>query len=229
MSADLNREDGSPITLIIADDHAVVRQGLRFTVQLEPDLILVGEATNGRDAVALARRRRPRLALLDVQMPEMDGIAAAAAIRDSSPETAVVILTNYAQDHQLFAALRAGVMGYLLKDIEAEELVAALRGAARGRPQLHPAVTARLMQHTPGPEDPFARLTAREREILQALARGYSNREIAEALYLTEATVKGYVSTVLAKLGVPHRTQAALVAVRYGLVRMEELPDLAHR
>lgn len=216
----------APITIVLADDHEVVRRGLRMTILGEPDMTLVAEASNGREAVAAVAAYRPDLVLLDVQMPDTDGVRAAQQILAAQPTTAVMMLTNFAEDAQLYAALDAGVIGYLLKDISGDALVAAIRGAVRGEPQLHPDIALRLMRRRKGGGDPFAELTDRERDILKTLARGYSNKEIAHALVLTETTVKGYVSTVLSKLGVADRTQAALLAVRYGLVGMNELPDL---
>jgi DNA-binding NarL/FixJ family response regulator len=217
------------ITIIIADDHEMVRRGLRMTIAAEPDLALLGEATTGREAVQLVAELRPALVLLDVQMPDLDGVAAAKAIRQAHPATAVVMLTSFAEDAQLYAALDAGVIGYLLKDISGDDLVEAIRGAVRGEPQLHPSIALRLMRRRPTTSDPFADLTERERDVLKTLARGFSNKEIAQTLFLTETTVKGYVSTVLNKLGVSDRTQAALIAVRHGLVKLEELPDGALR
>ena len=216
----------APITIVLADDHEVVRRGLRMTILGEPDMQLVAEAANGREAVAAVAAHQPQLVLLDVQMPDMDGVSAAKRILATAPATAVVMLTNFAEDAQLYAALDAGVIGYLLKDISGDALVAAMRGAVRGEPQLHPEIALRLMRRRKQGGDPFAELTDRERDILKTLARGFSNREIARELFLTETTVKGYVSTVLSKLGVADRTQAALLAVRYGLVTMNELPDL---
>lgn len=220
-------DDNAVITIIMADDHEMVRRGLRMTIAAEADLVLLGEATTGREAVRLVAELHPALVLLDVQMPDMDGVAAAQAIRQAHPETAVVMLTSFAEDAQLYAALDADVIGYLLKDISGDDLVEAIRGAGRGEPQLHPSIALRLMRRRATTDDPFADLTERERDVLKTLARGFSNKEIAQALFLTETTVKGYVSTVLSKLGVSDRTQAALIAVRHGLVRMEELPDVS--
>lgn len=215
------------ITLVIADDHEMVRRGLRMTIAAEEDLQLLGEATTGREAIRLVGELQPQVVLLDVQMPDLDGVAAAKAIRQAHPATAVLMLTSFAEDAQLYAALDAGVIGYLLKDIHGDDLVEAIRGAVRGEPQLHPSIALRLMRRRPAAGDPFAELTERERDILKSLARGLSNKEIAQALVLTETTVKGYVSTVLSKLGVSDRTQAALIAVRHRLVRTEELPDVS--
>lgn len=214
------------IRVLIADDHEIVRKGLRLTITGESDLELVGEARDGRQAVALARATNPDVVLMDIRMPEMDGIQATAAIHQQLPACAVIILTSFGDDPELFAALHAGASGYLLKDISGDELVAAIRGAAAGKPQLHPQIARRLMQQAPAPPDPFADLTPRETDVLRLLARGLSNREIASTLVVSENTVKGYVSTILSKLNLPDRTQAALLAVRYGLVGTEELPRI---
>lgn len=216
----------SLIRVLIADDHDIVRRGLRMTIQGEPDMLLVGEAANGRQALELAVRLRPDVLLLDLQMPEMDGWQAAQAIRAAAPQVAILVLTSYRDDAQLYAALRTGVQGYLLKDIDGDALVQAIRGAARGLPQLHPEIARRLMERLPGPADPFAELTGREKDVLVLVARGLSNKEIGARLSLTEVTVKGYVSALLAKLHVEDRTQAALLAVRYGLVLPGDLPEL---
>lgn len=214
------------IGIIIADDHEIVRRGLRLTIEAEPDLTLLGEARTGREAIALAARVQPQVAVLDVQMPDMDGIHAAAAIHAAQPTVALLMLTSFSGDAQLAAALRAGVSGYLLKDMSGDALVQAIRGVARGEPQLHPAIARKLMQHSGPPADPLAELTARERDVLRLLAHGLSNKEIGADLSLTEVTIKGYVSTILSKLGVADRTQAALLAVRYGLVTPDDLPSL---
>ena len=212
------------IQVLIADDHELVRRGLRQTIAAEADMQLAGEARTGREAVELAAATRPDVALLDVQMPVLDGIAAAAEIHAAQPGVAVVMLTSFGSDAQLHAALRAGVTGYLLKDISGDELVAAIRGAAAGQPQMHPTILRRLMAQMPAPADPLAALSDREREVLRLIAGGLSNKEIGAALALAEVTVKGYVSTMLSKLGVLDRTQAALLAVRYGLVSLDDLP-----
>lgn len=212
------------IRILIADDHEIVLRGLRMTIQGETDMELVGEARTGRQAVERAAALKPDVILLDLQMPEMDGIEAAKTIRAAQPEAAILALTSFQEDARLYAALRVGVTGYLLKDISGDALVQAIRGAARGLPQLHPEVARRLMERMPAPADPFAELTSREREVLKLVAHGRSNKEIGLALSLTEVTVKGYVSAVLSKLHVEDRTQAALLAVRYGLVDPDELP-----
>ncbi len=220
----MDAEAAKVIRVLIADDHEIVRRGLRMTIQGESDMLLVGEAVDGRQAVELALRLHPDVVLMDIQMPGVDGIQAAAELRRSLPGAAVVMLTSFTGDAQLHAALQAGADGYLLKDISGDELAAAVRSARRGQPVLHPEIARRLMQQMPLPADPFASLTERERQVLQLIARGLSNKEIGGQLFLTEVTVKGYVSALLAKLGVADRTQAALLAVRYGLVNPDDLP-----
>lgn len=216
----------TPIGVVIADDHEVVRLGLRLTIAGEADMRLLGEASDGAEAVALVRDTAPDIVLLDIQMPQMDGIAAMNEIRTTHPRIPILMLTSYSDDARLYAALRAGANGYLLKEMSGDALVAAIRGAARGEPQLHPEIARRLMERVAPPHDPFGELTAREREVLQQIARGLSNKEIGAALALTEQTVKGYVRDILSKLNVDDRTQAALLAVRYGLVNPNSLPDL---
>jgi NarL family two-component system response regulator LiaR len=211
------------IRVAIADDHEIVRRGLRMTILGEEDMDLVGEAANGREAIRLAQSQRPDVLLLDIQMPEMDGLTAAAQIHAEQPEVNILILTSFDSDAKLYAALKAGVTGYLLKDTPGDGLVAAIRGAAQGIPQLHPEIARKLMGQMSAPATPLDDLSEREREVLTLVAQGKSNKEIGAALYLTETTVKGYVSTVLSKLHVTDRTQAALVAVRYGLVNIDDV------
>ena len=211
------------LKILIADDHQVVRRGLRMTISAEKDMQVVDEAVNGAQVLNLIRKHKPDVVLMDVQMPEMDGVDALMALRPEFPELVVLILTTFSDDAHIHAALRAGASGFLLKEMGGDELVEAIRGAAQGRPQLHPDIARRLMARAPMPEDPFESLTERERGILKLLARGMSNKEIASELKLTEMTVKGYVSDIFMKLGVNDRTQAALMAVRFGLVKPEEL------
>ncbi|MDP1547843.1 MAG: response regulator transcription factor [Anaerolineales bacterium] len=211
------------LKIIIADDHQVVRRGLTLTIDAEKDMRVVGEAQNGAGALALIKKHKPDVVLMDLQMPEMNGVDALKRIRPEYPNLPILILTTFSDDAHVHAALRAGASGFLLKEMNGDDLVAAIRGAAQGKPQLHPEVARRLMARAPMPDDPFDSLTERERGILKLLAHGKSNKEIAGELILTEMTVKGYVSDLFAKLGVNDRTQAALMAVRYGLVLPEEL------
>ncbi|MBI2333257.1 MAG: response regulator transcription factor [Chloroflexi bacterium] len=173
--------------------------------------------------LALIKKHKPDVVLMDLQMPEMNGVDALKQIRPEFPNLPILILTTFSDDAHVYAALRAGASGFLLKEMSGDDLVAAIRRAAQGKPQLHPEVARRLMARAPTPDDPFDSLTERERGILKLLARGKSNKEIAGDLSLTEMTVKGYVSDLFVKLGVNDRTQAALMAVRYGLVLPEEL------
>lgn len=211
------------LKILIADDHQIVRRGLRMTLDAEQDMQVVAEAADGAEVLALVRQHTPDVVLMDLQMPVVDGVRALGQLRPEFPDLPILILTSFSDDAHIFAALRAGASGFLLKEMGGDELVEAIRGAAKGRPQLHPDVARKLMARAPMPEDPFESLTEREREVLKLIGRGMSNKEIALALVLTEMTVKGYVSDLLAKLGVGDRTQAALMAVRYGLVRVEEL------
>jgi NarL family two-component system response regulator LiaR len=206
---------------MLADDHEIVRRGLRMTIMAEADLLLVGEARDGNQAIQLAESLSPDLILMDVQMPGCDGIAATQAILAKQPQAVILILTSYAADAQVHAALRAGAKGYLLKDLSGDALLAAIRGAVLGNPQLHPQIAQRLIANAPLPADPLAELTIRERDVLRLIGKGLSNKEIATTLTLSDTTVKGYVSEILAKLQVADRTQAALLAVRYGLVPAE--------
>jgi NarL family two-component system response regulator LiaR len=215
----------APIRVLITDDHGVVRQGLRMFLSLDPDLQVVGEASNGQEAVAMARELQPDVVLMDLLMPVMDGIEATAAIRSELPEVEVMALTSVLGDASVTGAIKAGAIGYLLKDTEAEELHRAIRGAAEGRVQLAPEAAARLMREVRAPEESPEELTERETEILKLLARGKANKQIASDLFVEEKTVKAHVSSILMKLGVQSRTQAALHAVRTGLVSVEELGE----
>jgi DNA-binding NarL/FixJ family response regulator len=208
------------IRILIVDDHGVVRQGLRMYLALDPELEVVGEAANGEEAVRLAHKLAPDVMLMDLLMPVMDGIAATAAIRRELPGVEVIALTSVLEDSAVYGAMRAGAIGYLLKDTEADELCRAIKAAAAGQVQLSPPVAARLLREVPPPQAPEP-LTERETEVLQQLARGKSNKEIAADLVIAEKTVRTHVSSVLAKLGVTSRTQAVLHAVRTGLVSLD--------
>lgn len=212
------------IGVVIADDHEVVRRGLSMTIEGEPDMQLLGAATNGVEAVALAQTTHPDVVLLDIQMPDMDGVAAAATLRKLYPKLAILMLSSYSDDARIYAAMRAGANGYLLKEMSGDDLLAAIRAVARGEPQLHPKITQRLMIRVMPPEDPFAQLSPRELEVLRYVAAGMSNKEITVATDLTEHTVKSYMREIFSKLDVADRTQAALLAVRYGLVPSRDEP-----
>lgn len=209
------------ITVLLVDDHSVVRQGLRMFLGLDPELEVVGEARNGREAVNLARTLQPDIVLMDLLMPEMDGLEATTVIRQELPDTEVLALTSVLEDDKVYGAIRAGAIGYLLKDTEGDELCRAIKAAAAGQVQLSAAAAARLVREVRRPEQPDA-LTPRETEVLRLLAEGLANKEIARALGIGEKTVKTHVSNILSKLGVLSRTQAALQAVRMGLVAIDE-------
>lgn len=205
------------IRILIADDHSVVRQGLRMFLGLDQELDVVGEATNGAEAIDLARQLQPDVVLMDLLMPVVDGIAATSTIRRELPNTEVLALTSVLEDEKVIGAIRAGAIGYLLKDTEADELRNAIKAAAAGQVQLSPKAAARLMREVNAPNSPEM-LTERETEVLRLMALGQANKEIARTLNIGEKTVKTHVSNILGKLGVQSRTQAALHAVRIGLV-----------
>jgi DNA-binding NarL/FixJ family response regulator len=205
------------IRVVLADDHTVVRQGLKMFLDLDPEIEVVAEATNGAEAVKLARELQPDVVVMDLLMPVMDGVAATAAIRREVPDVEVLALTSVLEDEKVVSAVRAGAIGYLLKDTRSDDLIRAIKGAAEGQAQLSLEAATRLMREVRAPESP-EQLTERETEVLRHLALGKSNKEIARSLNVNESTVKSHVSNILAKLGVEGRTQAALHAVRIGLV-----------
>ncbi len=209
------------IRILLADDHAVVRQGLKMFLELDTDLVVVGEAENGEQAFHLAITLNPDVVLMDLLMPVMDGISAIKAIRSQIPDIEIIALTSVLEDASVMGAMRAGATGYLLKDTHADELCRAIKAAAAGQVQLSPQVAARLMREVQAPQSP-EKLTERETDVLRLLALGKSNKEIALDLFIGEKTVKTHVSSILGKLGVPSRTQAALHAVRIGLVSIKE-------
>lgn len=206
------------IRLLIAEDHSVVRQGLRMFLGSDPELAIVGEARDGAEALRMARQLAPDVVLMDLLMPVMDGISATIAIRRELPDTEVIALTSVLEDSSVVEAVRAGAIGYLLKDTEAQELRRAIKAAAAGQVQLSPQVAARLLREVRTPESSREALTERETDVLRLLALGKSNKEISQALSIGEQTVKTHVSHILDKLGVPSRTQAALYAIRIGMV-----------
>jgi DNA-binding NarL/FixJ family response regulator len=212
------------IRVLITDDHGVVRQGLRMYLGLDPELEVVGEAANGEEALRMARELGPDVVLMDLLMPVMDGIAATGKIRAELPDVEVIALTSVLEDASVSGAVRAGAIGYLLKNTEADDLGRAIKAAADGQVQLAPEAAMRLMREVRAPESPEA-LTERETEVLKLVARGKANKQIAHELFVGEKTVKAHVSSILAKLGVQSRTQAALYALRIGLVSMEELNE----
>ena len=206
-----------PIRVLIADDHPFVRHGLRTYFDTLADMEVAGEAETGAQAAELAERLVPDVVLMDLVMPELDGVEAIRRIREVAPSTKVIALTSFDDDEKVFPAIRAGAAGYLLKDVHPAELAEAVRKASRGEALLAPSVAARLMQEVSGERAPAAALTDRELEVLRLIARGLPNKLIARELVVSEKTVKTHVSNILAKLHLADRTQAALYAVREGL------------
>jgi two-component system, NarL family, response regulator LiaR len=208
---------GEPIRVVVVDDHAVVREGLRTFLSLQDGIDVVGEAGDGREAVAVAERERPDVVLMDLVMPRLDGVQAMREMRARVPRARVIVLTSFLDDDRLLPAIRAGAAGYLLKNVEPSELARAVRAADAGEALIDPAVAARLVDAlADGEERDEQPLTAREQEVLDLVARGYANKRIALELGIAEKTVKTHVGHVLAKLGVADRTQAALYATRAG-------------
>lgn len=213
------------IRVLIADDHSVVRKGLHIFLGRDPELAVVGEAADGEEAVERSRQLHPDVVLMDLLMPGMDGIAAISAIRNELPEIEVIALTSVLESGAVVGAVRAGAIGYLLKDTEAPELRRAIKAAATGQVQLSPQAAAYLMREVRTPEKTEA-LTERETEVLRLLVQGQSNKEIARDLQIAEDTVKTHVKHILAKLGVQSPTQAVLGAMRLGLVSTEQRKKL---
>jgi NarL family two-component system response regulator LiaR len=212
------------IRILIVDDHAIVREGQRALIDTEPGMILVGEATNGLEAIELARTLSPDVIFMDLFMPEMGGIEAIEAIKAENPEARILVLTSFAEDEKVFVAVKAGASGYLLKDATPDEILTAVRQVNRGEPAMNPIIANKLMRELqresdlPLTEEP---LTERELDVLILVARGLSNQEIAEELVISERTVRTHVSNILSKLHLANRTQAALYALKEGLADLE--------
>jgi len=213
------------ITVMIVDDHEMVRHGAAGYLEAQDDIKVVAEADSGEEAVRLVREHIPDVVLMDLVMPGMDGVEATRKVKDISPRTHIIVLTSYHQDEHIFPALQAGAISYLLKDVKAEELVDAIRRAAHGEATLHPRIAARVVKEfrtgEPGEYRLFTELTEREMEILKLIAKGYTNKKIADQLVVTVGTVKGHVSNILSKLQLADRTQAAVYAWQEGIVRRE--------
>ncbi|MBZ5479925.1 response regulator transcription factor [Bacillus sp. T_4] len=209
------------IKILIADDHHVVRKGLVFFLQTQPDLEIVGEASNGEEALKLATSLEPHIVLMDLSMPVLDGIEATKELKKQAPHIQVMILTSFSDQDHVIPALEAGASGYQLKESDPDELVAAIRKLMNGENQLHPKVTTHLLTRLTKSSEKkvnfIDHLTKREKDVLKEIVKGKSNKEIGVALHITEKTVKTHVSNILSKLGVQDRTQAALYAVQHGI------------
>jgi NarL family two-component system response regulator LiaR len=216
----------SKIRVLIVDDHRVVRQGLRTFLELQPDIMVVGEAGDGQTAVEMTRQLHPQVVLMDLVMPGLDGISATRQLKALGIGVNVIVLTSFTEDDKVFPAIQAGASGYLLKDVSPDELVEAIRAAHRGEARLHPNIARKLMEqvvqqagairHTPPGE-----LTDREMDVVRLVAHGHSNHEIAQALVISEKTVKTHISNILGKLQLEDRTQLAIYAIKHGLVDVE--------
>jgi DNA-binding NarL/FixJ family response regulator len=206
----------NPIRVLVADDHFVVRMGLRAVIDLEPDMDVVAEAGTGQQAVQLFKQHRPDVTLMDLRMPVMDGVEATRVIREESPGARIIVLTTYDGDEDIYRALSAGARAYLLKETQREELLDAIRAVHAGQRRIPPPIAARLAEATPRSE-----LTPRELEVLGLVVKGLSNRKIGDALSITEGTVKIHVNNILSKMGVADRTQAATTALRRGIIHMD--------
>lgn len=218
-----NRID--PITVLLVDDHAMIRRGIQAYLKTHEDIQIVGEAASGAEAVRLSAELVPDVVLMDLVMPGGDGIEATAGIKQVSPRSHIVILTSFHENNHLLPAIKAGALSYLLKDVSAEELVAAIRKAARGEAVLHPRIAVQLMQslhEKQSDRDPFAELSERELQVLHLIAQGLSNASIAERLFISEKTVKSHVGNILSKLHLDDRTQVAVYAWREGFVKNEK-------
>jgi DNA-binding NarL/FixJ family response regulator len=211
--------------LILTDDHVVLRQGLRALLEAQPDLEVIGEAGDGEEALELVRTLRPDVVLVDLIMPGIDGITATQRIHRDFPDVGVLVLSSIEEEAAVVAAVRAGAMGYVRKNTSLEILLQAIRAAARGEVQFSAAAAARLVREVQGTQEVPEQLTPREHEVLQYVADGLANKEIAWKLSISEKTVKSHVSTILDKFGLASRTQAAMYATRMGLVRREPLTD----
>jgi NarL family two-component system response regulator LiaR len=217
----------SPIRVLIADDHAILRKGIRVLLGTEPDMEVVGETGDGLETVAQARALRPDVILMDLVMPRMDGIEATHQITAELPHVRILVLTSFAADDKVFPAIKAGALGYILKDSGPAELVQAIRQVHRGQPSLEPAIALKMLQelsHPPERPPTPEPLSGREMEVLRLLAQGKSNREIAEQLVIAELTVRTHVSNILGKLHLASRTQAALYALKEGLASLDDVP-----
>lgn len=214
----------TPIRVLVVDDHAIIRKGMRAVLELVPDIEMVGEAENGKQAIKLVLELNPDVILMDLMMPEMDGIACIREVKAQRPDSRILVLTNFAGEEMIFPAIKAGAMGYHLKDSTPEALVEAIRQVFHGQSSLHPLIAKKLLEELSAPSeqrpstDP---LTQRELEVLRLIAQGYENHAIAAQLVVSEATVRTHVSNILGKLHLATRTQAALYALREGIASLD--------
>jgi NarL family two-component system response regulator LiaR len=218
----------SPIRVLVADDHAILRKGIRALLSTEPDIEVVGEAGDGLETVAQAQALRPDVILMDLVMPKMDGIEATRRITSEQPGARILVLTSFAADDKVFPAIKAGALGYILKDSGPAELVQAIRQVYQGQPSLEPSIALKMLQEisSPGQRPPTPEpLSEREMEVLRLLAQGKSNREIADQLVIAELTVRTHVSNLLGKLHLASRIQAALYALKEGLASLDDVPS----
>lgn len=223
-----DRSDQPAIRVLIVDDHRVVRDGLEALISAEPGMCVVGSAGDGAEAIQLAKRLKPDIILMDLVMPHMDGVQATLQIKQDNPKARILVLTSFAENHQVFSAIKAGANGYLMKDTSAEDLIQALHDTYANRPALQPEIARKLMrdiQNQGEQNDRQNPLTEREIEILQFLAQGKTNQEIADELFLSERTVRTHVTNILSKLGLANRTQAVLYALREGIAYIQYTRD----
>jgi DNA-binding NarL/FixJ family response regulator len=216
----MNTNDNTQIKILIADDHTLVRQGLSFILNIEPDFRVVGEASSGIEALEMVHNLKPDIILMDLQMPGLNGVETIRRLKQENSDIRIIILTTFDTDEYIFEGIRAGAKGYLLKDVRREELCRAIRQVSQGQSTIQPHITARLFDllASGGPKNEVT-LTERELEVLKLLARGDRNKEIASKLSISESTVKGYVTAIMQKINVTDRTQAAMFAVQKGLVK----------
>jgi NarL family two-component system response regulator LiaR len=218
------------IKILIVDDHIVVREGMKTFINYQPDMLAVGEAENGEEAIHLAEKLKPDIVLLDLVMPVRDGISAIEPIKKVNPDGKIIVLTSFSEDDKVFPAIEKGALGYLIKDSPPRELLAAIRAVHRGESVLHPTIARKVVRQLSAPQKfgkPGDELTNRETEILTFVAQGMSNQQICEQIGVSDRTIRNYISNILSKLGLENRVQAALFALREGLVTLDETDGLS--
>jgi len=218
----MKKQSDQPIRVFVADDHAIVRGGLRALIGGKPDMVLVGEAMDGAEAVEAVRALQPDIILMDLLMPNMDGITAIQTIREENPAARILVLTSFAEEHQVISALKFGALGYILKETSPEELVEAIRCVARGEAAMHPEVARKLVLAQQPSQPKGESLTERETQVLQLVACGLSNQSIAQEIHVEAVTVRYHISNILSKLQLENRTQAVLYALREGIASLDD-------